>query len=172
MCHFSFKQVDDRWTDEWTDICECRVAFATENLWVESLQFSGFPRAIYCWAWIPKDNFIETAISWLQKFAISSNIILKLSRSELKFYKNEIGIEYVNCNFPMFGRAKVTKNENLLDNDSSVLSSLVTIFIYIEGVNVTTWHMSVTGSQIQSRIDPWNDTEYFTIALWCEATKV
>ena len=85
-----------------------------------------------------KDNFIETAISGLQKFAISSNIILKLSRSELKFYKNEIGIEYVNCNFPMFGRAKVTKNENLLDNDSSVLSSLVTIFIYIEGVNVTT----------------------------------
>ena len=49
---------------------------------------------------------------------LSSNIILKLSRSKLKFYKHGIGIESVICNLHMFGvsccRAKVTQNENLL----------------------------------------------------------
>ena len=61
---------------------------------------------------------------------ISSNIILKFSRSKLKFYKHGIGIESVICNLHMSGlsisRAKVAQNENLLDNDSLVLSSLVT----------------------------------------------
>ena len=65
-----------------------------------------------------------------QVSAITSNIILKFSRSRLKFYKHGIGIESVICNLHMsglsFSRAKVAQNENLLDNDSLVLSSLVT----------------------------------------------
>ena len=80
-----------------------------------------------------------------------------------------MGIESVICNLHMCGlscsRAKVTQNENLLDNDSSVLSSLVTQlqFSYIFRGRLCEYTTHVMGSQIRYRIDPLNDTEHLTI---------
>ena len=64
-----------------------------------------------------------------------------------------------------FSRAKVAQNENLLDNDSLVLSSLVTKLQVSYRGCLCDYTTHVTGSQIQSRIDPENDTEHLTIAL-------
>ena len=92
-----------------------------------------------------------------QVSAITSNIILKFSRSRLKFYKHGIGIESVICNLHMsglsFSRAKVAQNENLLIILLFCLLWLHSYNFHIEGVYVNTQPMSVMGTQFLSRIN-------------------